>query len=149
MTDSEALKLMESLQISHDCEMVKTLDFKGTVIKALEDLQQYRELGTVEQIRFMQSVCDMSDDMLKSLADSIRARMKYEAIGTVEEFKALKDAEKEIRAKAIDEFAEKLNTDVESFEAEVDGVRADLLTLDYFSEFVFDVAEQMKGEQNG
>ena len=57
--------------------------------------------------------------------------------------------EKEIRAKAIDEFVEKLNTDVESFEAEVNGIRADLLTLDYFSEFVFDVAEQMKGEQNG
>jgi flagellar biosynthesis/type III secretory pathway protein FliH len=52
-------------------------------------------------------------------------------------------------AKAIDEFAEKLNTDVESFEAEVNGIRADLLTLDYFSEFVFDVAEIMKGEQNG
>jgi len=53
--------------------------------------------------------------------------------------------QKEIRAKAIDEFAEKLNTDVESFVAEVDGVRADLLTLDYFSEFVFEVAEKLKG----
>ena len=52
---------------------------------------------------------------------------------------------KEIRAKAIDEFAEKLNTDVESFEAEVNGIRADLLTLDYFSEFVFEIAEQLKG----
>ena len=51
------------------------------------------------------------------------------------------------RNKAIDEFAEKLNTDVESFVAEVDGVRADLLTLDYFSEFVFEVAEQLKGVQ--
>ena len=54
------------------------------------------------------------------------------------------------RNKAIDEFAEKLNTDVESFVAEVDGVRADLLTLDYFSEFVFEVAERLKGaEENG
>ena len=61
---------------------------------------------------------------------------------------AIKRYEQESRAKAIDEFAEKLNTDVESFEAEVNGIRADLLTLDYFSEFVFDVAEQMKGEQN-
>ena len=52
---------------------------------------------------------------------------------------------KEIRTKAIDEFAEKLNTYVESFEAEVNGIRADLLTLDYFSEFVFDVAERLKG----
>lgn len=56
-------------------------------------------------------------------------------------------ANKEIRAKAIDEFAEKLNTDVESFVAEVDGVRADLLTLDYFSEFVFEIAEELKRVQ--
>ena len=67
----------------------------------------------------------------------------------VEHFAPKINHEKEIRAKAIDEFVEKLNTDVESFEAEVNGIRADLLTLDYFSEFVFDVAEQMKGEQNG
>ena len=60
-------------------------------IQALEEIQAYRAIGTVEQIRFMQSVCDMSDDMLKSIADAVRARMKYEAIGTVEEFKDLKE----------------------------------------------------------
>ena len=60
-------------------------------ITALIEIQQYRAIGTVEQIRFMQSVCDMSDDMLKSLADAVRARMEYEKIGTVEEFKALKE----------------------------------------------------------
>ena len=46
--------------------------------------------------------------------------------------------------KAIDEFAEKLVTDIESFEGIVNGIRANLLTLDYFSEFVFEIAEQMK-----
>jgi hypothetical protein len=63
----------------------------GVAIIALGEVQAYREIGTVEQLQFMKSVCDMSDDMLKTLADSIRARMKYEAIGTVEEFKALKE----------------------------------------------------------
>ena len=47
----------------------------------------------------------------------------------------------------IDEFAEKLCTNVDSFVAEVNGIKADLLTLDYFSEFVFEVAEQLKGVQ--
>lgn len=61
------------------------------LMKRSEKLKEYEAIGTVEQIQFMKSVCDMSDDMLKSLADSIRARMKYEAIGTVEEFKALKE----------------------------------------------------------
>ena len=54
--------------------------------------------------------------------------------------------EAEIRAKAIDEFAEKLSTDVESLVAIVNGIEADLLTLDYFDEFIFDVAEQLKEE---
>lgn len=54
--------------------------------------------------------------------------------------------EAEIRANAIDEFAEKLSTDVESFVATVNGVEADLLTLDYFDEFIFDIAEQLKEE---
>ena len=61
--------------------------------------------------------------------------------------KKIDEAYEEGYNKAIDEFAEKLNTDVESFVAEVDGVRADLLTLDYFSEFVFEAAEQLKGVQ--
>ena len=52
--------------------------------------------------------------------------------------------EAEIRAKAIDEFAEKLSTDVESFVATVNGIEADLLTLDYFDEFIFEIAEQLK-----
>ena len=57
--------------------------------------------------------------------------------------------DKEILNKAIDEFAEKLLTDVESFTAEVNGMQADVLTLDYFTDFVLDMAEKMKkGEQN-
>ena len=48
--------------------------------------------------------------------------------------------------KAIDDFAEKLVTDVESFQADVNGIKADLMTLDYFAEYVWDVAEQMQKE---
>ena len=44
---------MKSLQISKDCELVKTFDFKGTVIKALEDLQQYRVIGTIEELKIL------------------------------------------------------------------------------------------------
>jgi hypothetical protein len=60
--------------------------------------------------------------------------------------KKLDGHDKEIRNKAIDEFAEKLSTDVESFVATVNGIEADLLTLDYFDEFIFEVAEQLKEE---
>jgi hypothetical protein len=66
-------------------------------------------------------------------------------IHNAEEHFELKEMnEKEIRNKAIDEFAEKLITDVESFEGIVNGIRADMLTLDYFTEYVDETAEQLK-----
>ena len=51
-----------------------------------------------------------------------------------------------VRNKAIDEFVEKLSTNVESFQAEVNGIKADLMTEDYFHEYIWEIAEQMKGE---
>lgn len=47
--------------------------------------------------------------------------------------------------KVIDEFAEKLLNDVDTFKIQIDGMSADVLTLDYFADYVFEVAEQMKG----
>ena len=47
--------------------------------------------------------------------------------------------------KAIDDFAEMVCDKVESFTATVNGVRADILTIDYLTEFVFEIAEQLKG----
>jgi hypothetical protein len=52
--------------------------------------------------------------------------------------------ENEIRARAIEEFAERLITNAESFQAEVNGIRADLMTHDYFMEFVDEIAESMR-----
>lgn len=51
----------------------------------------------------------------------------------------------EVRAIAIDEFAERLQDKVESFQAEINGFKADVLTLDYFVEFVDEIAEELKG----
>ena len=45
---------------------------------------------------------------------------------------------------AIDELVEKLATNVESFEGVVNGIRASLMTEDYFHEYVWEIAEQMK-----
>lgn len=95
MTIDKAIKILSGdiivLNLHNSPALYNRNKAHEMAIQALEEIQQYRAIGTVEQLRFMKSVCDMSDDMLKSLADSIRARMKYEAIGTVEEFKALKE----------------------------------------------------------
>lgn len=89
-------------------------------------------------------------DMPKSLKCKLSS-LRYKRLLTDEEYheiiKKLDGHDREIRNKAIDEFAEKLCTDVESFTAEVNGMKADLLTLDYFNEFVFEIAEQLKGEK--
>ena len=58
----------------------------------------------------------------------------------------IKELAKNERDKAIDEFVERLVTNVESFQAEVNGIRADIMTEDYFHEYVMETAEQMKVE---
>jgi hypothetical protein len=66
--------------------------------------------------------------------------------GTKDAVDRIYESKTKIRNKAIDEFAEKLATNVESFQAEVNGIRADLMTEDYFHEYIWKIAEQMKGE---
>ena len=87
-------------------------DVLDTAIQALEEIQEYRAIGTVERLKHLEEYVDTIN---KLCAD-------YSAIGTVDEFKALKDGSipiihgkaelelygKEIRAKAIDEYVEKL-----------------------------------------
>jgi hypothetical protein len=102
MTENEAVDILKNLAfLSTNQEHEKCEKAIDMAIQALEEIQQYRAIGTVEQLQFMKSVCDMSDDMLKSLADSVRARMKYEAIGSVEELQALKEKNVAKKAKGI------------------------------------------------
>ena len=166
MTENEAIKKIRMMPTAlFDDEADKA---KKMAIQALEEVQSYRAIGTVEGYK---RAIEVSKENYYLCAEYKAKLKEYESIGTIEEFKALKEKNNEhysdteeldgygysctnktcnerIRNKVIDEFAEKLNTDVESFVAEVDGVRADLLTLDYFSEFVFEVAEKLKGVRN-
>ena len=158
-------KAMACIEVCEECRFYGLChtwcdDVYRIIIDALEEVQAYRAIGTVEDLQ----------DMKNKYQEAVIDWRQYRKVGTIEEFKALKEKNNEhysdteeldgygysctnktcneiIRNKVIDEFAEKLNTDVESFVAEVDGVRADLLTLDYFSEFVFEVAEKLKGVQ--
>lgn len=136
MTENEAIKKIKYMPVKlFDEEADKA---KRMAIKALEEIQQYRAIGTVEDIQEVMALC-------KSLQETT---CKYMDIGTIEEFKALKDINRvadnlskmeriefkalkekeerfdrnirmfneiglEIRANAIDEFVERLK--VESF----------------------------------
>lgn len=64
------------------CEEGKDiLTVYDAVIKAFEEVEQYRAIGTVEEIQLIFSLCK----------DLERIVNKYEAIGTIEDFKALKE----------------------------------------------------------
>ena len=167
MNDSEAISKIQwrintASEIAGRGEDGKAFEDLEMAIQALEEIQEYRSIGTVEEIRFMQSVCDMSDDMLKSLADAVRAKMEYEAIGTVEEFKEMKSGDFSEHLlnmgytkgynKAIDECYMKAKTLMEELVYQNQGRRngkAHRLYCMQALEFLRQVAEQMKGEQNG
>ena len=91
MTENEALKLGKSLYeniTSNANNIIPTkeyIEFVGMAIKALEEIQAYRAIGTVEEIYNMLKVLNRTVSEIHSEVS------KYQSIGTVEEFKALKE----------------------------------------------------------
>ena len=135
MTENEALELGKFLyeNITNNANNIipkkKYIEFVGMAIQALEEIQQYRAIGTVERFNFLQEVCDLNGDKLENISNSMIELKNYRAIGTTEEFKALKehmqiiqeayentDGYKDGYAKAIDEFAEKLIKKIGEYE---------------------------------
>ena len=79
MTENEAIKYLEFHKKGlHDTGY--NAECVNFAIKALEEIQQYRAIGTVEDIKF-----------LVENVGSIKLLKEYNAIGTIEEFKALKE----------------------------------------------------------
>lgn len=66
-------------------------------IKALEEIQQYRAIGTVEELEAMKKGT-LSAMELVDIWCVLEDLKKYSAIGTVEEFKALKEKERADKA---------------------------------------------------
>lgn len=59
-----------------------------TAIQALEEIQQYRAIGTVKKVSRLKELYDKAKWLLD---DERKKRRNFESIGTVEEFKALKE----------------------------------------------------------
>ena len=128
MTENEAMKNLETLErfyriaksgsALHEVLInFVTLEDLVVAIQALEEIQQYRAIGTVEEFKALKEKEERFDRNIRM----------FNEIGL------------EIRAKAIDEFAEKLkekSTFLKSIENDYYG---------YVSEYeIDDVAEQMK-----
>lgn len=80
MTENEAIQFLKGKYPSWGCDEDE-YEQAQTAIHALEEIQQYRAIGTVEDIREIYSLCKILQNVVKD----------YSAIGTIEEFKALKE----------------------------------------------------------
>ena len=158
MTENEAIKELETSRnlakmCTQNSERKREIESYEIAIKALEEIQAYRAIGTVKEIM----------DMLFSTEQEHDEVLKYRAIGTVEEFKALKEKEErfdrnirmfneiglEIRANAIDEFAEFLHKKAK----ENNGLRLSSETRSWTHASIYDYVRefretQMKGGGN-
>ena len=102
MTESEAIKELEtSIDFAkmciQNCERKNEIQGYEMAIKALEEVQQYRAIGTVEELetasKYMRLVKKHG-----TVGKTIEACAEYEGIGTVEECRAA--VEKQIRKPA-------------------------------------------------
>lgn len=140
MTENEAIKVLKD-EHSYGYELNKACLI---AIKALEEIQQYRAIGTVEQLEWCKDASHWKELFKEKLE-------KYEAIGTVEEFKAYKqgnctnnckhyDSTAEyVRNNAIDEFVERLKDDLIT-----DYSVFDTDDIRLFIDTIEEIAEQLK-----
>lgn len=131
MTDNEAIKeLKEAIDCCTSGEEEYFKESLGMGILAIEEIQQYRAIGTVEELQEMKSG-DFTEYLLN---------MGYT--------KGIKDGYE----KAIDEFAKSLKTDYVNFDLyyilENNNIAFENTSLIIYQDMIDELAEQMKGVQN-
>ena len=142
MTENEYKRLMEI--VFDDCMITK--EDADAITTIFEEIQQYRAIGTVEELKTAMKYVSLAKKH-GTVGKAIDACAEYESIGTIDEFKAFKlgrlgnkgfitigqtieEFKEEIRAKAIDEFADRMIS-------MMPGHKQDILLI----------AEQLKGVQ--
>uniref|UniRef100_UPI004056FD8C hypothetical protein n=1 Tax=Acetatifactor sp. TaxID=1872090 RepID=UPI004056FD8C len=96
MTENEALKRMKMcIGISPSENIVSSFKLISDV---LDELQQYRAIGTVEDLKSMKENGAFTGVELAQLAAMQMKLKEYQDVGTVEEFKALKKKNEPKRA---------------------------------------------------
>lgn len=140
------------------------------VSKAFEELKQYREIGTVEDMAFYKKCYDEESyeycgeygtdncgckDRMEHLEKKIA---EFEAIGTIDEFKEFRSGDFTENLlnmgytkgynKAIDEFAKRLKTDYVNFELyyifQDNEFADDTTSLKYYQKMIDEISEELK-----
>ena len=93
----EALKLEGGLEITgRPIRVAKFFEGIDVAIKALEEVQRYRELGTPEELQTMKESSFTAFELTLIVAGQMLLK-EYRAIGTVEECKEAVEKLKEMR----------------------------------------------------
>ena len=97
MTDNEALEYLKRAKRQNAMlEILPTSDIGNTIIKALEEVQRYRELGTPEELQTMKERSFTAFELTLIVAGQMLLK-EYRAIGTVDECKEAVEKLKEMR----------------------------------------------------
>ena len=128
MTENEAIK---QLQVGYLGDTEDLVQAKHIAIKALEEIKQYRAIGTVEQLEW----CKDASHWKELFKDKLE---QYEAIGTVEEFKALKEKKNILPIATIkiskEDMQKIVDEKVAQIELDIQGIRAK--TIDEFKDSI-------------
>lgn len=91
MTENEAIKVIKRLiGVSPSERIVRAVN---TAELALKEIQQYRAIGTVEEIKRMQGYSDLAKKH-STIGQVIDSCAEYEAIGTVEECREAREKQR-------------------------------------------------------
>ena len=146
MTESEAINDLKMTKCTRF--FIPSNESLDMAIQALEEIQQYRAIGTVKQFEW----CKDASHWKELFKDKLE---QYEAIGTVEEIKSYfndnrkagyKHGYSDGYAKAIDEFAEKLKETLNTYieDAKDEGDYTYIKPFEISKRAVKEVAEQLK-----
>lgn len=146
MTESEAINDLKMTKCTRF--FIPSNESLDMAIQALEEIQQYRAIGSVEQFEW----CKDASHWKELFKDKLE---QYEAIGTVEEIKSYfndnrkagyKHGYSDGYAKAIDEFAEKLKETLNTYieDAKDEGDYTYIKPFEISKRAVKEVAEQLK-----
>lgn len=101
MTENEAIRILErdlKIQIENKC-LPDGIEATKVAIKSMKEIQQYRSIGTVEEIKKVIQFLSLDND--NGIIEDLEELNKYKFIGTVEECREAVERQREKRYEIV------------------------------------------------